>query len=46
MADAIEKQGQQMNVVRKRYDHSIVRVYNGHSVLIIALRFRGVLIPW
>lgn len=42
----IEKQGRRMDAVRKSYDHCIGKFCDGHTVLMIALRFRGVVIPW
>ena len=42
----IEKRGQKIDAVKKSYDHSIGKFCDGHTVLLLALRFRGVVIPW
>lgn len=42
----IEKRGQKMDAVKKSYDHSRAKFCDGHTVLMLALRFRGVVIPW
>ena len=42
----IEKFGQHMDAVKKSFDHSRKRFCEGHTVLLMAVRFRGVVLPW
>jgi hypothetical protein len=42
----IPKRGQQMGLVSKIWDHKQQRFVRGHIVLVAALVFRGVVLPW
>lgn len=42
----IEKRGRKMDAVTKIYDHKTLRFVRGHIVVMGAIMFRGVVMPW
>jgi SRSO17 transposase len=42
----IAKRGRSMQALSRMWDHSGARFCHGHTVVVAAIRFRGVILPW